>query len=514
MMSISLMTNMMICQVLGTWPMWGGTPTHEAVQIMKGAITSPVIKWGFRPNSYVERQFAAIGDADGDGHTDVVFGSRDGKVYCLRGSDGTKIWDFQTGNQIIGVVASPTIADVDGDGANEVLVGSADSYFYCLIGSDGVTKWVFQVTPNNYVLSSAAAVDLDNDGHVEVVFGSNDRNVYCLNGTDGTPKWTFTTGSWVQSCPAVVDCDGDGYLEVVIGSYDNKVYCLRGADGIQKWAFTTDSIVFSSPAVADLDLDGQVEVIVGTWKGTVYCLRGSNGSQKWAYATLGSVFSSPSLGDVDADGKLEVFIGSDDSRVYCLRGSDGSMKWIRTMPGKVHEPGALMDIDGDNKLEYLVSQQNLHPDTLYCLNAEDGSLLWKIALGFWINGPFAGDVDDDGCAELVVGTYYSTNLPSNLTVIDDPYDSTNCGQLLSLDEGVSENALEFRLIGRNLYLFTPNPIQVQLDIYDVSGRLVQRLYNGLIPAGGHTFIPKIEVGGVYLGILRYPAGLKTIKVMI
>ena len=36
-----------IGQVLGNCPMWGGEPSHQSVQLMKGAITSPVC-WGHR----------------------------------------------------------------------------------------------------------------------------------------------------------------------------------------------------------------------------------------------------------------------------------------------------------------------------------------------------------------------------------------------------------------------------------------------------------------------------------
>ncbi|MGB9590178.1 MAG: hypothetical protein ACP5QG_08085 [candidate division WOR-3 bacterium] len=64
-------TNMMLlCQVTGTWPTWSGEPTHKSVQLMKGAITSPVIKWGFATGNGVEWQFSAIADVDGDGATE------------------------------------------------------------------------------------------------------------------------------------------------------------------------------------------------------------------------------------------------------------------------------------------------------------------------------------------------------------------------------------------------------------------------------------------------------------
>jgi outer membrane protein assembly factor BamB len=183
---------MCIGAVAGKWPTWGGEPSHVSVQLIKGAITTPVIKWRFATGDMVEWQFSTIGDCDGDGQIEVVVGSGDGKVYCLRGSDGTQKWSFTTSNE---VVSSPAVADVDGDGKTEVVVGS------------------------------------------------NNNKLYCLRGSDGTQKWAFTTGNEVVSSPAVADVDGDGKLEVVIGSYDGKVYCLRGSDGFQKWNFTTDGWV-------------------------------------------------------------------------------------------------------------------------------------------------------------------------------------------------------------------------------------------------------------------------------
>lgn len=79
---------MCIGQVIGTWPLWGGTLTHESIQLMKGAITSPVIKWRFTTGYAVEWQFSAIADVDGNGQMEVVIGSWGRRVCCLRGSDG------------------------------------------------------------------------------------------------------------------------------------------------------------------------------------------------------------------------------------------------------------------------------------------------------------------------------------------------------------------------------------------------------------------------------------------
>ena len=68
-------------------------------------------------------------------------------------------------------------------------------------------------------------------------------------------------------------------------------------------------------------------------------------------------------------------------------------------------------------------------------------------------------------------------------------------------------------MAKGLYLFAPNQIQVSLSLYDASGKLVQRLYDGVLNQGGHTFIPSLETKGVYLAVLRYPGGMKTLKLV-
>ncbi|MEO0145406.1 MAG: hypothetical protein ABIM19_01050, partial [candidate division WOR-3 bacterium] len=77
----------------GSWPMWGSDPCHQGLQSMSGAMgTEPVVKWRFLTGpseGMVEWQGSAIADCDGDGAPEVIMGSWDNKVYCIRGSDGT-----------------------------------------------------------------------------------------------------------------------------------------------------------------------------------------------------------------------------------------------------------------------------------------------------------------------------------------------------------------------------------------------------------------------------------------
>ena len=71
-----------------------------------------------------------VGDLDGDGYPEIVFGSDDDHVYAVD-NRGSLLWRYETGGN---VRATPTIADVDGDGSLDVAVGSDDRSLYVLDG--------------------------------------------------------------------------------------------------------------------------------------------------------------------------------------------------------------------------------------------------------------------------------------------------------------------------------------------------------------------------------------------
>ena len=505
-----------VSQVSGQWFMWGGENSHQSLQTMKGAITSPVLKWGLDlQGKWVEWQFSGVADVDEDGHSEVIINCTNGSTYCVDGATGVVEWQQSTKNnksnkESFAQLASPLIADVDMDGHFEIVIGTQLDGVFCLAGSDGSTKW--QSLSPETISGSPATADLDGDGQLEIVMGSDSAKVLCVNGSDGSLEWSVSTGGRVFSSPAIGDVDGDGQMEVVVGSYDSTIYCLSGIDGSQKWAYRADNRVFASPALVDVNNDGTIEVLAADESGNVFCLDGSTGSQLWQYKGPGSSESSPSIADVDRDGQLEMIVGLGKIAV-CLNASSGNLKWqTDSMPAMVYTAGALVDIDGDNNLEYLVSQGG-SGDTLFCLNAEDGSLAWKIQLAEDIHTPFAADIDDDGCSEVIAGTRDTSAQGYSYFAIDDPGNTTGCGLLNTGEERTFGSDLDFRLLGPDLYLFTPNQTQVSLELFDASGRLVQTLFNGVLSPGGHTFVPNIKSKGVYIAVLKYQGRTQSVKML-
>jgi len=119
------------------------------------------------------------------------------------------------------VFSTPAIGDIDGDGVQEIVFGSDDGYLYALkpkprwdpVRRDtlaelipGFPKWV-----EGFVESSPLLVDLNGDNRLDIVFGSYDRKIHAWwNPSVGDtfremPGFPVDIGIEVFSSPAAAD---------------------------------------------------------------------------------------------------------------------------------------------------------------------------------------------------------------------------------------------------------------------------------------------------------------------
>lgn len=240
--------------------------------------------------------FAISSPAVGDDGT-VYIGARDGRLYALRGQDGSFKWaPFETGDEIW---SSPTI---DARGTT-IYVGSFDGNLYAINASTGTARWAFPI--GSEITSSAA---IGRDGVIYV--GALNSHVYAIN-PDGTERWRFATIGDVASSPAI-GADGTIY----VGSLDGALYALQ-ANGTHRWAapFLTGDEIVSSPAVG---VDGTV--YVGSVDGNLYAVR-ADGTERWRYEAGSEIYSSPA---VDVAGVI--YFGSYDGVLHAVL-ADGTMQW-------------------------------------------------------------------------------------------------------------------------------------------------------------------------------------------
>lgn len=280
-------------------------------------------------------------------------------------------------------------------------------------------KWSFNTKDASF--GQSAAADIDGDGKLEVVFGCyrNDSMIYALNAENGSLLWKFNAkGSASEGCndvaPIIYDVDGDGKLEVIVPSSCNpKTYCFDGKTGAVKWVCNTRGSD-SPPTIADIDGDGKAEILHGEFGGYVICINAEDGTKAWEIAvdTKSWIQTAPTIVDVNNDGDLDFIVGTwnasvkTDNKIYAYRAKDQKLLWTYDVNDVMYHGTAVGDLDKDGKQELVVGCYN---DTLYCINAENGTTNWKYSFGnsFYVGGPaLIADLNNDGHCEVVFSAWY------------------------------------------------------------------------------------------------------------
>jgi hypothetical protein len=326
------------------------------------AAGNPLPGWPARASAAVASS-PAVGDLDGDGTNEVAVGvgslekrseqgainifNRDGALRCRLA--------MRSGTEDDAVFNAPAIGDVDGDGVNEVVFGSFDHGIYVV---DNQCRVMGSFDNRDSIWSAPALHDVDGDGAAEIfiggdatanpaVAGDSHNGGYfrslTFSGGRLLERWQRRSTETFQSAAAIANLDGDPGMEVVTGAGadycrhrgvctdSNKVWAFNVEDGsdVTGWprAASRNSTFLSAPALGDLDGDGRTDVVVGS---TQYVYDGktnpyvggaldafyANG-QRRSWVSSDEVLASPVIADVDGVGAPEVIIG-DGAKLHVL----------------------------------------------------------------------------------------------------------------------------------------------------------------------------------------------------
>lgn len=322
-----------------------------------------------------------------------------------------------------------------------------------LVGEASGQELLFEsagVAQERYGYALAAAGDVDLDGVGDLLVGTGDPRVVLRSGATHATLLSIDApagaGFFGRAVAAGGDLDGDGVPDLLVGGpqggpgSEGRVHAYSGADGALLFELeggaANDSFGFDVDAVGDVDLDGVPDVLVGAWRadpggnasGEATLFAGADGavlrSHPGQLADARTGFQVDAAGDVDGDGLPDYLVAASNwsgrGRVDLFGGADGValLGWIGDAPGDNFgfriDGGA--DVDGDGVPDVLIgANENDKGGTNAGLarvySGGDAAPLLEFVgdapgdeLG-WV--AFAGDVDGDARADLLLGAQYA-----------------------------------------------------------------------------------------------------------
>jgi hypothetical protein len=442
------------------------------------------------------------GDVNGDGCADVVIGVPQyggGRVYMCQGSSAglsfeTSVLDSYQSHARFGICVA-TAGDYNGDGYSDVIVGAdwydngdtAEGRAYVYRGGAGGLRTVLAGEGNqdsaHFGVYVGTAGDVNGDGYSDVIVGApsydngetDEGRAFVYHGTStglsGTAAWTAesdqASANFGISVGTAGDVNGDGYSDVIVGAYyyddgqsnEGRAYVFHGASaglsGAPAWTAESNQAEAhfgrSVGAAGDVNGDGYSDVIVGadaydngqTDEGSAFVYHGSAAglfsTPAWTaesdQVSSGFGTATGTAGDVNGDGYSDVVVGAyaydggdtDEGRAYAYHGAATGLSSTPAWTAECDQVtarfgfavGTAGDVNNDGFSDvivgaYLHNSYALNDGSVFVYHGSPGGLqagaAWTAggvqeSARFGCSVGTAGDVNMDGYSDVVVGAY-------------------------------------------------------------------------------------------------------------
>ncbi len=410
------------------------------------------LKWSYDlpGNGYVDSSIngsITIADLEGDGMFEsLVFTHNTYTLHCFDYEGNYKWPAFQCPTPVSSWYGAPAVGEFTGDGVLDIVVSNTDqngpqpNRLYVIDGSDGAEVYnisspdIFQCMPSLADVVGETPSDPP-DGQLDIFVGrydGGDQYNACYNGIDGSLVWQARRQSYSLATPALADMDNDSIIDCIAGGgyFDQPpstagICALRGegipADGRLIWEASYGSNILAPPSLCDYTGDDIPDVVVSDYAGassTLRCLDGTTGATIWQYP-INTWVCNPALGDLNSDGIPDIVVWPAYDHVIALNGDPSASNrvlWDWTDPETLNmdarSSAVLYDVTCDGVPDVFAPMRYLVPGgpnfgRLWIINGATGVEITyqdfpADQLGF--GAPAVGDIDDDGYADVVIGT--------------------------------------------------------------------------------------------------------------
>lgn len=231
------------------------------------------------------------------------------------------------------------------------------------------------------------------------------------NGIDGLVAYDKATAieKWRVLINEGVETSAEIYEEKLFaGGKDGQFYSIDPDNGRILWNYKTQGEILGTPYLY------QNSVYFMSSSGTLYSLDAKSGKLKWTYSRKSSFIQSIRGGSRPVMGSHYLFFGTSDGYVIALDPKNGSLVWEKHL----NKNKRFFDVDGspiiDGSSFYITS----FDDALYCLNQQDGKVLWK--------------VDEGGFLPVVISE-------------NQIYYATSTSKIISLDKRSGKKLWEYKI---------------------------------------------------------------------
>ena len=236
---------------------------------------------------------------------------------------------------ILIISTATAVGDLDGDGYDEIVFGTSDGVVYA-VNRQGSMNIVYD--HQGSLIDVPVLSDLDQDGDLEIIFTSNFESVGILHAIhhtgDDVAGFPVDVNNLINTCPSVADIDNDGVLDIIVTSqnwndtlgWELSILALD-ASGMSKagFPFSIEGIKSTPMTLVDLDNDQDIEIIHA-----VVPNDSLSGGRLWVwnhegevssinfFDTEGSINGGVSVADIDGNGSMDLLFTGEDEDIHAL----------------------------------------------------------------------------------------------------------------------------------------------------------------------------------------------------